>query len=269
MNCRLVQDVPCLHPWMYITQPWGHTKNGKWIFVYLPVKFKEILNKKHHQAWSLMKFCGVLVKCRSKKHAIFLLPVRITSTSSRSHPLYVYALLLRVWVLCIVAISICWIPVVQAAQSGQLFDYIQSVSSYLAPPIASVFLLAVFVKRVNETVRWPHAGGHTSSLLPLTRRLAATYQSKHFHLSPACVCLQGAFWGLMGGLAIGLCRMVPEFWFGTGSCIFPSDCPFIVCGIHYLHFGIILFICTSVLILMVSYCTPPIDDKHVGGLYIH
>lgn len=59
----------------------------------------------------------------------------------------------RVWVLCIVAVSICWIPVVQAAQSGQLFDYIQSVSSYLAPPIAAVFLLAVFVKRVNETVR--------------------------------------------------------------------------------------------------------------------
>lgn len=59
----------------------------------------------------------------------------------------------RVWVLCIVVISICWIPVVQAAQSGQLFDYIQSVSSYLAPPIAAVFLLAVFVKRVNEAVR--------------------------------------------------------------------------------------------------------------------
>ncbi|GLD70209.1 sodium/glucose cotransporter 2 [Lates japonicus] len=36
-------------------------------------------------------------------------------------------------VCCIVAASICWIPVDQAAQSGQLFDYIQSVSSYLAP----------------------------------------------------------------------------------------------------------------------------------------
>lgn len=54
--------------------------------------------------------------------------------------------------LCIVAISICWIPVVQAAQSGQLFDYIQSVTSYLAPPIAAVFFLAIFVKRVNESV---------------------------------------------------------------------------------------------------------------------
>ncbi|XP_068562801.1 sodium/glucose cotransporter 2 isoform X2 [Cebidichthys violaceus] len=133
----------------------------------------------------------------------------------------------RVWVLCIVAVSICWIPVVQAAQSGQLFDYIQSVSSYLAPPIASVFLLAVFVKRVNE---------------------------------------QGAFWGLIGGLLMGLCRMLPEFWFGSGSCIFPSTCPFLVCGIHYLHFAIILFFCTSVLVLTVSCCTRPIEDQHLHRL---
>ncbi|XP_061574984.1 sodium/glucose cotransporter 2 [Cololabis saira] len=133
----------------------------------------------------------------------------------------------RVWVLCIVAISICWIPVVQAAQSGQLFDYIQSISSYLGPPIAAVFLLALFVKRVNEA---------------------------------------GAFWGLMGGLAIGLCRMGLEFWFGSGNCIFPSQCPFIICGVHYLHFAIILFSCTTVLVLLVSYCTEPIADEHLHRL---
>uniref|UniRef100_A0A669B2A1 Sodium/glucose cotransporter 2 n=1 Tax=Oreochromis niloticus TaxID=8128 RepID=A0A669B2A1_ORENI len=124
-------------------------------------------------------------------------------------------------------VSICWIPVVQAAQSGQLFDYIQSVSSYLAPPIAAVFLLAVFVKRVNET---------------------------------------GAFWGLIGGLLMGLCRMLLEFWFGTGSCIFPSSCPYLVCGIHYLHFAIILFFCTSALVLLVSCCSEPIDDQHLHRL---
>ncbi|XP_024866148.1 sodium/glucose cotransporter 2 isoform X2 [Kryptolebias marmoratus] len=133
----------------------------------------------------------------------------------------------RVWVLCIVAISICWIPVVQAAQSGQLFDYIQSVSCYLSPPIASVFLLAVFVKRVNES---------------------------------------GAFWGLIGGLGMGLCRMLPEFWFGTGSCIFPSRCPFLVCGVHYLHFAILLFFCTCALVLLVSYCTEPIHDQYLHRL---
>ncbi|KAG9465496.1 hypothetical protein GDO78_018179 [Eleutherodactylus coqui] len=56
----------------------------------------------------------------------------------------------RVWTVCLVAFSIAWIPVVQAAQGGQLFDYIQSVASFLAPPIAAVFFLALFVKRVNE-----------------------------------------------------------------------------------------------------------------------
>lgn len=180
-------------------------------------------------------------------------PLNLPDAISLIFPLL---LVFRVWVLCIVAISICWIPVVQAAQSGQLFDYIQSVSSYLAPPIASVFLLAVFVKRVNETVR---------------RRIVIITTDK----TPAevtfslliCPHLQGAFWGLIGGLVMGLCRMLPEFWFGTGSCIFPSSCPFLVCGIHYLHFGIILFFCTSVLVLVVSYCTRPIGDHHVSGFY--
>ncbi|XP_058600409.1 sodium/glucose cotransporter 2 isoform X1 [Onychostoma macrolepis] len=133
----------------------------------------------------------------------------------------------RVWILCIVAISICWIPVVQAAQSGQLFDYIQSVTSYLAPPIAAVFFLAIFVKRVNES---------------------------------------GAFWGLMGGLVMGLCRMVPEFAYGSGSCLIPSNCPKLICGVHYLYFAVLLFFCTTILVLFVSYNTPPIEDKHLHRL---
>lgn len=41
---------------------------------------------------------------------------------------------------------------VQSAQSGQLFDYIQSITSYLTPPIAAVFMLGLFCKRVNEAV---------------------------------------------------------------------------------------------------------------------
>ncbi|KAM9100482.1 sodium/glucose cotransporter 2 isoform X2 [Sarcophilus harrisii] len=56
----------------------------------------------------------------------------------------------RLWVLFIVAVSIAWLPVVQAAQGGQLFDYIQAISSYLAPPVSAVFVLALFVPRVNE-----------------------------------------------------------------------------------------------------------------------
>lgn len=58
----------------------------------------------------------------------------------------------RVFMLFLIGVSIAWIPIVQSAQSGKLFDYIQSITSYLAPPIAAVFALAIFCKRVNEPV---------------------------------------------------------------------------------------------------------------------
>ena len=51
-----------------------------------------------------------------------------------------------------VALSIAWIPIIQTANSGQLFDYVQAITSYLAPPITALFVLAIFWKRVNEQV---------------------------------------------------------------------------------------------------------------------
>lgn len=75
--------------------------------------------------------------------------------------------------------------------------------------------------------------------------------------------LQGAFCGLMIGLAIGLSRMIAEFAYGTGSCANPSDCPTIICGVHYLYFSIILFVTSCIIILAVSLMTKPINDKHV------
>lgn len=73
----------------------------------------------------------------------------------------------RLWVVFIVAVSVAWLPVVQAAQGGQLFDYIQSVSSYLAPPVSAVFVLALFVPRVNEKVRRAGACGPRARRGPL------------------------------------------------------------------------------------------------------
>uniref|UniRef100_A0A087YP93 Sodium/glucose cotransporter 1 n=1 Tax=Poecilia formosa TaxID=48698 RepID=A0A087YP93_POEFO len=133
----------------------------------------------------------------------------------------------RVFIIFLIGVSIAWIPVVQSAQSGQLFDYIQSIISYLAPPISAVFLLAIFWKRVNEA---------------------------------------GAFYGLIVGLIVGLTRMIAEFAFGTGNCVSPSDCPAIICGVHYLYFGLILFTITCIVIIGVSLITKPIDDKHLHRL---
>uniref|UniRef100_A0A8C4QGQ0 Sodium/glucose cotransporter 1 n=1 Tax=Eptatretus burgeri TaxID=7764 RepID=A0A8C4QGQ0_EPTBU len=129
----------------------------------------------------------------------------------------------RVFILVLIGVSIAWIPIIQGAQSGKLFDYIQSISSYLGPPISSVFFLGIFVKRINE---------------------------------------QGAFWGLVLGLLIGLTRLITEFAYGTGSCAEKTNCPTIICGVHYLYFAIILFILTCIITVVISLLTPPIDDKH-------
>lgn len=59
----------------------------------------------------------------------------------------------RVFVLVLVAVSVLWIPVVQASQGGQLFIYIQSISTYLQPPVSIIFLMGCFWKRTNEKVR--------------------------------------------------------------------------------------------------------------------
>ena len=48
----------------------------------------------------------------------------------------------------VVIIGIIWIPIM-ANISGVLYEYLQSVQSYISPPIAAVFLLGIFYKRVN------------------------------------------------------------------------------------------------------------------------
>ncbi|XP_034647339.1 sodium/glucose cotransporter 1-like [Trachemys scripta elegans] len=60
--------------------------------------------------------------------------------------------------------------------------------------------------------------------------------------------------------------MIAEFSYGTGSCVNPSNCPKIICGIHYLYFAIILFGICTIIILGVSLITKPIPDVHLYRL---
>jgi SSS family solute:Na+ symporter len=46
-----------------------------------------------------------------------------------------------------VLIALLWIPVIQGAKG--LYEYLQGVQGYLAPPIFAVFFLGVFFKRLN------------------------------------------------------------------------------------------------------------------------
>uniref|UniRef100_A0A8C6ZT40 Solute carrier family 5 member 9 n=1 Tax=Nothoprocta perdicaria TaxID=30464 RepID=A0A8C6ZT40_NOTPE len=129
-----------------------------------------------------------------------------------------------VFILILVVISILWIPIIQSANSGKLFDYIQSITSYLAPPITALFILAIFCKRINEP---------------------------------------GAFWGLMVGLAIGLIRMIMEFIYSTPSCGEEDRRPAVLKDLHYLYFALILCILTAIVIVLISLCTPPIPEEKV------
>ncbi|XP_074858375.1 sodium/glucose cotransporter 4 [Carettochelys insculpta] len=133
----------------------------------------------------------------------------------------------RVFVLILIVISILWIPIIQTSNSGQLFDYIQSITSYLAPPITALFILAIFCKRINEP---------------------------------------GAFWGLMFGLVVGATRMIMEFCYRVPSCGEVDPRPAVLKDVHYLYFALILCVLTAIVIILISLCTTPIPEEKLASL---
>ncbi|XP_036621503.1 solute carrier family 5 member 4-like [Trichosurus vulpecula] len=133
----------------------------------------------------------------------------------------------RLFIIVLIALSVAWIPVVQAGQNGELVHYFSSILSYIGSPVAAVFLLAIFCKRGNE---------------------------------------QGDFWAMIFGLVIGLIHMISEFAYGTGTCMVPSQCPNIICGWHYTYFAIVLFTLTVLVALGISLLTKPIPDIHLYRL---
>lgn len=50
----------------------------------------------------------------------------------------------------VVVLGIIWIPIMEKIGGGILYQYLQSVQSYIAPPIVAVFLLGILWKRVNS-----------------------------------------------------------------------------------------------------------------------
>uniref|UniRef100_A0A672UJD9 Sodium/mannose cotransporter SLC5A10 n=1 Tax=Strigops habroptila TaxID=2489341 RepID=A0A672UJD9_STRHB len=131
----------------------------------------------------------------------------------------------RVVTVVLVALSVVWIPILQSSSGGQLYVYIQAVTSYLAPPVTAVFVLAVFWPRANE---------------------------------------QGAFWGLMVGLALGLARMGLELGYPTPRCGVPDQRPWLLADIHYLHFAVLLSTITGAVVVGGSLMTSPSPPARVS-----
>ncbi|XP_035317149.1 sodium/glucose cotransporter 4 [Cricetulus griseus] len=133
----------------------------------------------------------------------------------------------RLFIVFLVVISILWIPIIQSSNSGQLFDYIQSITSYLAPPITALFLLAIFSKRVTEP---------------------------------------GAFWGLTFGLAVGIVRMILEFSYPAPACGEVDRRPAVLKDVHYLYFALLLCGLSAIITVLISFCTEPIPDEKLARL---
>ncbi len=130
----------------------------------------------------------------------------------------------RAFVVFMVVIGVIWIPVIEGMQGGQMYIYIQAISAYLAPPIAAVYLIAVLWKRANE---------------------------------------QGAFWGLMSGMVVGVIRMILDFAYPEPGCEDVDTRPAIVAKFHYMYFAMMLFWVTGIVMIIVSLLTKPLDDDHL------
>jgi len=77
----------------------------------------------------------------------------------------------RIATAVVVLLGMAWIPMMKMISSG-LYDYLQNVQSYLAPPIAAVFLFGVFFKRLNAKGAYSAmVAGFIVGLLKLTLQI--------------------------------------------------------------------------------------------------
>ncbi|NXC54444.1 SC5A3 protein, partial [Aleadryas rufinucha] len=153
---------------------------------------------------------------------IFTLDVyKLIRKSATSRELMVVG---RVFVAFMVVISIAWVPIIVEMQGGQMYLYIQEVADYLTPPVAALFLMAIFWKRCNE---------------------------------------QGAFYGGMAGFVLGAVRLILAFFYRAPECNQPDTRPGFIKNIHYMYVATALFWITGVVTVVVSLLTPPPTKEQV------
>jgi len=133
----------------------------------------------------------------------------------------------RVATFVMVLIGILWIPVIKGGRG--LYDYLQGVQSYLAPPIFVVFFLGVFYKRLNA---------------------------------------KGCLWALITGFILGVFRlavdtpvkMVSGFQYTEGSFLW------IVNNIFFQYYSMIILFVSAFVMIAVSHMTEVPDYQKIGGL---
>ena len=148
---------------------------------------------------------------------------KLRPLASQKHVVWVGRVATGVMVL----IGLAWIPVIRGGKG--LYDYLQGIQSYLAPPIFVVFFLGIFSKRLNA---------------------------------------KGCLSALIVGFALGLFRLavdtpvklIKDFSYAEGSFFWVMN------NIYFQYYSLIIFlVCIGVMVL-VSYLTEEPAYSKINGL---
>jgi solute:Na+ symporter, SSS family len=126
-----------------------------------------------------------------------------------------------------VLIGLLWIPVIRGGRG--LYDYLQGIQAYLAPPIFVVFFFGVFNKRLNA---------------------------------------KGCLWALITGFILGLFRLAVDtpvklihgFQYENGSFLW------IVNNIFFQYYSMIILVVSAIVMVAVSYMSEAPDYQKISGL---
>jgi len=129
-----------------------------------------------------------------------------------------------------VLIGLLWVPVIQGARG--LYEYLQGVQGYLAPPIFTVFFLGVFWKRLNS---------------------------------------KGALAALITGFILGAFRLAVDTPVSLGLAGFEGGYAegsflWIVNNIYFQYYSLAIFLTSVAVMVAVSYATSPPSYGKISGL---
>ena len=129
----------------------------------------------------------------------------------------------------IVILGIVWIPIMEKIGGGVMYQYLQNVQSYIAPPVTAVFLLGIIWKRVNA---------------------------------------EAAITTLLAGLILLILRLGSEIYYqpmiASGELV--DNFMFAFATVNFSHMAILMFIFSVLLCITVSILTSPPNYSKISGL---
>lgn len=133
----------------------------------------------------------------------------------------------RVATTVMVLIGLFWIPVIRGGKG--LYDYLQGVQAYLAPPIFVVFFFGVFMKRLNA---------------------------------------KGCLATLIVGFLMGLFRLAVDtpVKLGGGFTYTQGSFLWIVNNIFFQYYSLLIFVVCAIVMVGVSYLTEVPSSERISGL---